>query len=136
MKSKKTTDRYCRKLSKISNLKTKTHLEKSSFLTDLDIKVLFNMKNALKRHKNVSLIIRLVMRVNVICFTVPVNEGLDELASVELVVAVSVVHLEVVELQLLLRHVRRVDGDVHVLFHVPGNKLLLIIIPIVVGQKQ
>jgi hypothetical protein len=54
-------------------------------------------------------------------FTVPVNERLDEFASVELVVAVCVVHLEVVELQLLLRHVGRVDWNVHVFLHVPRS---------------
>ncbi len=51
----------------------------------------------------------------------PVNERLDEFASVELVVAVCVVHLEVVELQLLLRHVGRVDWNVHVFLHVPRS---------------
>ena len=55
-------------------------------------------------------------------FTVPVDEGLDELAAVQLVVAVGVVHLEVVELKLLLRHRRRVDRHVHVLLHVPKSK--------------
>ena len=53
--------------------------------------------------------------------TVPVNERLDELASVELVVPVRVVHLEVVELQLLLRHVARVDRHLHVLLHMPAS---------------
>ena len=47
------------------------------------------------------------------------DERLDELAAVELVVAVGVVHLEVVELQLLLGHVARVDRHLHVVLHVP-----------------
>ena len=51
----------------------------------------------------------------------PVNERLDELAAVELVIPVRVVHLEVVELQLLLGHVAGVDRDVHVLLHVPAK---------------
>ena len=51
--------------------------------------------------------------------TVPVDEGLDELAAVQLVVAVGVVHFEVVKLQLLLGHVARVNGDLHVFLHAP-----------------
>ena len=53
----------------------------------------------------------------------PVDERLDQLAAVQLVVAVGVVHLEVVELKLLLGHGRRVDGHVHVLLHVPEQVL-------------
>ena len=54
--------------------------------------------------------------------TVPMDERLDELAAVQLVVAVGVVHLEVVKLELLLRHVGGVDRNVHVLLHVPARK--------------
>ncbi len=49
----------------------------------------------------------------------PMNKRFDEFTAVELVIAVGIVHLEVVELQLLLGHVRRVDWYVHVFFHVP-----------------
>ncbi len=51
--------------------------------------------------------------------TVPVDKRLNKFTTVELVVAVGVMHLEVVELQLLLGHVRRIDRNVHVFFHVP-----------------
>jgi hypothetical protein len=54
--------------------------------------------------------------------TVPMDQRLDKLTSVELVVTVGVVHLEVVELQLLLGHVRRVDRNIHVFFHVSRKK--------------
>ena len=47
------------------------------------------------------------------------NERFDEFASVEFVVPVGVVHLEVVELQLLLGHRRSVHRQVHVLLQVP-----------------
>jgi hypothetical protein len=50
------------------------------------------------------------------------DERLDELATVELIVAVGVVHFKVVELKLLLGHIRRVDRDVHVLLHVPVGR--------------
>ena len=52
----------------------------------------------------------------------PMDERLDEFAAVQLVVAVGVVHLEVVKLELLLRHVGGVDRNVHVLLHVPARK--------------
>lgn len=54
---------------------------------------------------------------------VPVDQGLDQLAAVQFVVVVRVVHLEVVELQLLFAHFARVDRDLHVL----GNMLLLML---------
>lgn len=47
----------------------------------------------------------------------PVDQGLDQLAAVQFVVIVGVVHLEVVELQLLLGHFAGVQGH----FHVLGN---------------
>lgn len=47
------------------------------------------------------------------------DQRLDQLASVQLVVVVRVVHLEVVELQLLFAHFARVDRHVHVLGNVP-----------------
>lgn len=49
----------------------------------------------------------------------PMDQRLDQLASVQLVVVVRVVHLEVVELQLLFAHFARVDRHVHVLGNVP-----------------
>lgn len=54
---------------------------------------------------------------------VPVDQGLDQLAAVQFVVVVRVVHFEVVELQLLFAHFARVDRDLHVL----GNVLLLML---------
>ena len=39
-----------------------------------------------------------------ISFIVPMYQGLDQLQTIKFVVAVSVVHLEVMELQFLLRH--------------------------------
>lgn len=59
----------------------------------------------------------------VFTFLVPVDQGLDQLAAVQFVVVVRVVHLEVVELQLLFAHFARVDRDLHVL----GNVLLLML---------
>lgn len=54
---------------------------------------------------------------------VPMDQGLDQLAAVQFVVVVRVVHFEVVELQLLFAHFARVDRDLHVL----GNVLLLML---------
>lgn len=54
--------------------------------------------------------------------TVPVDEGLDQFAAIQLVVVVSVVHLEVVELKLLLRHLAGIHGDPHMLTNVPGMR--------------
>lgn len=54
---------------------------------------------------------------------VPMDQGLDQLAAVQFVVVVRVVHLEVVELQLLFAHFARVNWDLHVL----GNVLLLML---------
>lgn len=48
----------------------------------------------------------------------PVEEGLDELLAVQLVVVVGVVHLEVVELQLLVRHGGCVDGHLQMVLDV------------------
>merc|ERR1719290_358712 len=48
----------------------------------------------------------------------PMNEGFDQFAAIKLVVAVRVVHLEVVELKLLLGHFAGVNRYVHVLLHV------------------
>lgn len=59
----------------------------------------------------------------VFTFLVPVDQGLDQLAAVQFVVVVRVVHFEVVELQLLFAHFARVDRDLHVL----GNVLLLML---------
>lgn len=54
---------------------------------------------------------------------VPVDQGFDQLAAVQFVVVVRVVHFEVVELQLLFAHFARVNWDLHVL----GNVLLLML---------
>lgn len=54
---------------------------------------------------------------------VPVDERFDQLAPVQFVVVVRVVHLEVVELQLLFAHLAGVDRHIHVL----GNVLLLVL---------
>lgn len=54
---------------------------------------------------------------------VPVDERFDQLASVQFVVVVRVMHLEVVELQLLFAHLAGVDWHIHVL----GNVLLLVL---------
>jgi len=64
----------------------------------------------------------------VVGLVVPVDEGLDELQPVQLVVSVSVVHLEVVKLELLLRHLGRVyvlDMLLHML-SLLGNPLLVL----------
>lgn len=53
--------------------------------------------------------------------TVPMYQALDELTPVQLVVVVGVVHLEVVELELLLRHLARVNRNVHVLLDVTAR---------------
>jgi len=50
--------------------------------------------------------------------SMPVYETLDQLAPIQLVVPISVVHLEVVELQLLVRHLGGVHGHIQVLLHV------------------
>lgn len=59
----------------------------------------------------------------VFAFLVPVDERFDQLAPVQFVVVVRVVHLEVVELQLLFAHLAGVDRHIHVL----GNVLLLVL---------
>ena len=51
--------------------------------------------------------------------TMPVYKTLDQLTTIQLVVAISVVHLEVVELQLLVRHLGGVHGHIQVFLHVP-----------------
>jgi len=64
----------------------------------------------------------------VVGLVVPVDEGLHELQPVQLVVSVSVVHLEVVKLELLLRHLGRVYM-LNMLLHVLsllGNPLLVL----------
>ena len=45
------------------------------------------------------------------------NERFDKFTAVEFVVAIGIMHFEVVELELLLRHVTCIDGHIHVLFH-------------------
>ena len=51
----------------------------------------------------------------------PVLQGGHQLQAVQFVVAVGVVHLEVVELQLLLGHFRRVNRRPQVLLDVTGK---------------
>lgn len=48
----------------------------------------------------------------------PVEEGFDELLAVQLVVVVCIVHLEVVELQLLVGHAGSIDGHLQVILDV------------------
>jgi len=50
--------------------------------------------------------------------SMPVYETLDQLAPIQLVVTISVMHLEVVELQLLVGHLGGVHGNIQVLLHV------------------
>lgn len=54
----------------------------------------------------------------VFAFLVPMDQRFDQLAPIQLVVVVGVVHLEVVELQFLFAHFARIDRDVHVLSNV------------------
>lgn len=63
-----------------------------------------------------------------ISFIVPMDQGLDQLTPVQLVIVVSVVHLEIMKLELLFRHAARVDGDIHVLLHVLSLTLTLDIV--------
>jgi hypothetical protein len=64
-----------------------------------------------------------MMRLDGKRLTMPVNQRLDQLAAVELVVVVSVVHFEVVELQLLISHLAGIDRNVHVLRNMPKMKV-------------
>jgi len=54
--------------------------------------------------------------------TVPMDQRFDQLAAVQLVVVVRVVHLEVVELQLSLGHLARIDWHLHVFLDVTEIK--------------
>lgn len=54
----------------------------------------------------------------IFAFLVPMDQRFDQLAPIQLVVVVGVVHLEVVELQFLFTHFARIDRDVHVLSNV------------------
>ena len=47
------------------------------------------------------------------------NERFDEFTAIKFVVAIGIVHFEIMELELLLRHVARVDRHVHVFLHMP-----------------
>ena len=51
----------------------------------------------------------------------PMLERCHQLEPIQLVVAVGVVHFEVVELQLLLRHLGGVDRRAQVLLYVAGK---------------
>lgn len=64
--------------------------------------------NIRKRKRDASLIV----------LTVPVDKRLDQLATIQFVVVVWIVHFEVVELQFRLRHFARIDGNLHVLLNV------------------
>jgi hypothetical protein len=55
--------------------------------------------------------------------TVPVNQTFDQLTAVQFVVVVSVVHFEIMELQLLLGHFARIDRHLHVLSNVTKIEL-------------
>lgn len=49
------------------------------------------------------------------------DKGFDQFAAVQFVVAVVVVHFEVMELQFLIAHIARVNWNVHVLGNVSVN---------------
>lgn len=52
----------------------------------------------------------------------PMDQRLDQLASVQLVVVVGIVHFEVVELQFLFAHFARINRHVHMLSNVPVDE--------------
>lgn len=54
--------------------------------------------------------------------TMVMDERLDQFASVQFVVVIRVVHLKVMELQLLLAHLARVDGHLGVFLDVPRKQ--------------
>lgn len=54
--------------------------------------------------------------------TVIMDERFDQLTAVQLVVLVRVVHLKVMELQLLFAHLARIDWHLCVFLDVPGRK--------------
>lgn len=56
-----------------------------------------------------------------IVLTVPMDQRLDQLTAVQFVIVIGVVHLEVVELQLLLGHFAGVQRHFHVLGDVTGK---------------
>ena len=62
---------------------------------------------------------RLLTIRNVVKITMPVNDTFDQLAAIQLVIRIRVVHLEIVKLELLFRHLRCVHGYLHVLLYVP-----------------
>lgn len=59
-------------------------------------------------------------------YTVPMNKRLYQLATVQLIVIVRVVHFEIMELQLLIRHLAGVYGDVGMLRDMPEGRTLLL----------
>ena len=54
----------------------------------------------------------------------PMNETLHQLTAVKLVVVVRVMHLEEMELKLLLWHIGCVNRNIHVLLDVPKMIIL------------
>lgn len=48
------------------------------------------------------------------------NERLDQFASIQFVVIIGIMHLKVMELQFLLRHLARVDRNVHMFGDMPA----------------
>lgn len=53
----------------------------------------------------------------------PVNQRFDQLTAVQLVIVVGIVHLEVVELQLLLGHLARIERHIQMLGNMPANSM-------------
>lgn len=46
------------------------------------------------------------------------NKRLDQLASIQFVVVIGIVHFEIMELKFLITHFASVDGDIHMLSNV------------------
>lgn len=95
-------------------------IDKSILVVVVRVQNRVNQCRELVVRKDLILVGRLVLG---FAFLVPVDERLDQLAAVQLVVVVRVVHFEVVELQLLFTHLAGVDRH----FHVLGNVLLLVL---------
>lgn len=53
--------------------------------------------------------------------TVPVYQRFYQFVPVKLVIVVGIVHFEIMELELLLRHFARIDGNVHVFLNMSAR---------------
>lgn len=60
--------------------------------------------------------------------TMIMDERLDQFASVQFVVVVRVVHFEVMELQLLLAHLARINGHLGVFLDVPRKRFVVVFV--------